>query len=201
MSHTGQKRKVDSAALTQWVEDGAKVLDLGCGRGVMLHDLRLSKGVWGVGVDLDPRKILGCVKRGVPAYQGDIEAVMRTFEDGFFDWVICSRTLQELASPQRVIKEALRVGQRVAVGFVNYGFWRNRLALALRGRRVLNEVYPEPWYKSRAAHAISIDEFESFCAAEGMTINRRMLLGGDWQEEQTFLPGLLAGYAIYDISR
>jgi len=96
MSKLVEKRTVDMQIIGDWVEPGSRVLDLGCGRGVLLDYLQQTKQVRGLGVDLDFQKILGCVRRGVTAYQGDMEAFMHAFPDRFFDRVICSRTVQEL---------------------------------------------------------------------------------------------------------
>jgi len=74
-----------------------------------------------MGVDNDLHKIIDCVARGVPVYQGDILDVLGIFPDNSFDWVVCSRTIQELAQPPSSFERALAVGRRVAVGFVNHG--------------------------------------------------------------------------------
>ncbi len=131
MKRSAIKREVDLQILGDWVREGARVLDLGCGRGIFLEYLRQTKHTWGLGVDNQMDKVTGCIKRGVSVYQGDIEQAMRQFPDDFFDWVLCSRTLQELSRPQDIIRESLRVGKRFAVGFVNHGYWRNPPAPAL----------------------------------------------------------------------
>ena len=201
MNKLVEKRTVDMQIIGDWVEPGSRVLDLGCGRGVLLDYLQQTKRVRGLGVDLDFHKILGCVRRGVTAYQGDMEAFMRAFPDRFFDRVICSRTVQELADPAAVILEALRAGRAVTVGFVNHGYWKNRLDAFLRGRKPRNPVYTTEWFESRPANPVSVADFEHFCAVKGIRIARRALLQGDWKTPCSFRPNLFAGYALYDLSR
>jgi len=196
-----EKRTVEMRVIGGWVDPGSRVLDLGCGRGVLLEYLVKRKGVQGIGVDRDFSKIAACVHRGLTVYQGDLEEFLRSFPDGFFDRVICSRTLEELADPSAVIGEALRVGRCVTVGFVNHGFWKNRLAILLHGRRPRNEVYTTPWWKTRPGNPVSIVDFEAFCRENRFRIHRRVWLKGDWESTCRIFPNLLAGYAVYELTR
>ena len=102
-------------------------------------------------MDIDFDKILSCVKRGVTVYQGDVQSFLSKLPDGAFDRVIFSRTVEQLEDPGETLAEGLRVGRRVTVGFVNQGFWLNRVNALLRGRRTINEVFPKPWYESLPA--------------------------------------------------
>lgn len=201
MSKLSVKRTVDMQILGDWVEKGSRVLDLGCGRGVLLDYLVHTKQVFGVGVDMDVAKVAACVRRGITAFQGDMMEFMRAFPPGHFDLVICSRTLEELQSPSSVIAEALRVGRSVAVGFVNHAFWKNRLQTALYGRKPHNQVYTTPWHASRPANPVSIADFERFCSSEQIQVVRKVHLRGDWHRPCAMLPNLLAGYALYDLAR
>ncbi len=196
-----EKRTVDMQIIGDWVEPGTRVLDLGCGPGVLLDYLVQTKHVCAVGVDLDFAKITSCVRRGVAAYQGDMIAFMRAFPEKHFDRVICSRTVQELADPTTVILEALRVGRSLTVGFVNHGFWKNRLNTLLRGRKIRNEVYTTEWFESRPANPVTIADFENFCLVKGITIARRAHLSGNWHTPCRTQPNLFAGYAVYDLAR
>jgi methionine biosynthesis protein MetW len=201
MTRLVEKRTVDMQIIGDWVEPGTRVLDLGCGRGVLLDYLVQTKKVSAVGVDLDFAKIAACVRRGLAAYQGDMTEFMRAFPEKHFDRVICSRTVHELADPATVILEALRVGRTLTVGFVNHGFWKNRLNTLLQGRKIRNEVYTTDWYESRPANPVTILDFESFCATKGIRIARRVHLAGNWRTPRRLLPNLLAGYALYDLAK
>lgn len=184
-----------------WVEPGSRVLDLGCGRGVLLEYLVQTKQIRAVGVDFDFDKVAACVRRGLDAYQGDLEQFLHAFPDRHFDRVVCSRTLEELSRPAVVIREALRVGRCLTIGFVNHGFWKNRVAFFLRGRKPQNDVYTTPWGEARPANPVTIDDFESFCADQQLTIRRRAVLRGNWREPCAFRPNLFAGYAVYELAR
>lgn len=195
------KRTVDMEIIGDWVEPGTRVLDLGCGTGTLLDYLVQKKQVSAVGVDLDFAKITACVRRGLPAYQGDMTEFMRAFPEKHFDRVICSRTVHELADPTKVILEALRVGRTLTVGFVNHGFWKNRINTLVQGRKIRNEVYTTEWFESRPANPVTIADFEHFCAVKGIRIARRAHLAGNWRDPCAALPNLFAGYALYDLAR
>ncbi|MSU23775.1 MAG: methyltransferase domain-containing protein [Opitutus sp.] len=195
------KRTVDMEIIGDWVEPHTRVLDLGCGPGVLLDYLVQTKQVSAVGVDLDFGRITACVRRGLAAYQGDMIAFMRAFPDQHFDRVICSRTVHELGDPTAVIMEALRVGRALTVGFVNHGFWKNRVDMLVRGRKLRNEVYNTEWFDSRPANPVTIADFEYFCAAKKIRIARRAHLAGNWHTPCRTLPNLFAGYALYDLAR
>lgn len=195
------RRHVDLEIITDWVASESRVLDLGCGRGLLLKNLGAKKSIYGVGVDTDPIKINGCIERGVNAYQGDIESILQEFPDNKFDVVICSRTVQELTHPANIIFEALRVGRSVAIGFVNHGFWLNRLSMIFKGKRIVNDVYPQQWFESSPDNPITIHEFELFCKQHQISIKRHVYLAGNWNTKLTFLPNLLSGYALYEIAR
>ncbi len=187
--------------IVDWVEPRTRVLDLGCGRGVLLDLLVQTKDVYGVGVDLDFQKISACIRRGITAYQGDMLEFMRSFPDSHFDRVICSRTLEEVPDPSAVIREALRVARSVTVGFVNHGYWKNRLDTCFAGRKPRNAVYTTAWHESRPSNPATVADFEHFCEASGIRIARRVSLRGDWKTPCRRLPNLLAGYALYDLTR
>lgn len=201
MSPKNKRREVDFQIIARWVDEGDRVLDLGCGRGVLLEYLKQTKSAYAVGVDIELDKILSCVKRGVPAYHGDVKTMLSRFDDDSFDQVIFSRSVELLDDPNGILTEGLRVGRRVTVGFVNHGFWKNRCSYFMQGRRLQNEVYPQAWYESHPANPFSVAEFEAFCATRGVRVKNRVFLSGNWRDECHRWPNLFAGYAIYSIAR
>ena len=132
MNPNSKKRQVDFQVIARWVEESDRVLDLGCGRGLLLEYLMQKKSVYGVGVDIDFDRVLGCIRRGVPAYHGDVGKFLATFPDKAFNRVILSRSVDLLDSPDYILEESLRVGRAVTVGFVNNGFWKTALVICCK---------------------------------------------------------------------
>ena len=195
------KRRSDQMVIKQGIREGDKVMDLGCGRGSLLEQLIQEKQVQALGVDLDPAKVMECVRKGIPVYQGDVDEVLGIFPDQAFDRVILSRTIEHLQEPSRTIGEALRGGRRVTVGFINHGFWVNRMNYFLKGSRTVNDVYPNPWYESAPVTFFSLANFENFCHKKSIRIHNRVCLDANWKNECRILPNLLSGYVICDISK
>mgnify|MGYP001231897608 FL=1 len=198
------KKEADFKIIDDWVEPSSKVLDLGCGRGALLEHLRDTKDVFGLGVDYDLNKATACVARGVTVCQEDIRKVLSNLKDNSFDWVIFSRMVEELEEPGKVILEALRVGKRVAISFVNYSYWKNRYRFLRSGVRIRNEVYPEPWETSMLRNYFSVRDFELFCLKMKtekieFSIGRKVFHRGDWVKTCKFFPNLRAGLAIYEL--
>lgn len=195
------KREIDLQTMSQWIVEGDRVLDIGCGKGVFLEYLMQTRNIYGIGIDHNLDKIRSCVKRGVNAYQGDATQALKHFSDNSFDWIICSRMLHELNEPYNLLRDSLRVAKNVAVGFVNFGFWETRLSILTSGQRPKNEVYPNPWHTSKPANPLTIKDFENFCKEANYQVQHRVYLDSSWRTPVSFCPNLLAGYAVYAISK
>lgn len=195
------KRETDLQIISEWIEPKSRVLDLGCGRGILLEQLRNKLDVNVLGVDIDAEKVAACVKRGVPVYQGDAEKLLALFDEGHFDWVILSRTVQELENAGSVLNAALRAGHKVAVGFSNHGYWRNRLRALATGRASLGDSDSAIWPDNHPRNPVSISEFEDYCRREKLTILHRRCLAGDWKTPVEKQAHLRAAYALYAITK
>ncbi|MDR2863782.1 MAG: methionine biosynthesis protein MetW, partial [Puniceicoccales bacterium] len=97
------KRDTDIPVFMRWIKKNDSVIDLGCGRGLLLERLAAEKQVKGFGIERNPEKILQCLERRVNVIQGDIFDALCKLPDNSADWVVCSRILQELEHPAEVI--------------------------------------------------------------------------------------------------
>ena len=157
----------DYRIIGEIVDDGARVLDLGCGEGDLLAWLEQRKHVEARGVEISTEKVRKCVAQGLSVYQSDIDVGLADYPDHCFDFVILSQTLQEARKPQIVLREMVRVGHRAIVAFPNFGHWSVRLSLAWRGRAPKTSHLPYEWYETPNIHFVTIPDFEDLIHQEG----------------------------------
>ena len=190
--------RYDYEVITQWIEPGEKVLDLGCGDGELLRHLMTVRQVHGYGVENDPDKLLGSVRNGVNVIQMDLEKGLVGLEDGFFDHVIMSLSLQAMHNTQGILHEMLRVGREAVVSFPNFGYWRHRQSI-LNGRMPVSESLPHQWFNTPNVRFFTIADFDALCEMNGIAVRERLA----FDEGKLMLdePNFLASVAVYRLGR
>jgi methionine biosynthesis protein MetW len=161
------------------IPDGAAVLDLGCGDGELLRRLVDRKHVRAQGVELDAAAVGRCIARDVPVVQIDLDGGIKGFGENSFDYVILEETLQTLRHPQEVLTGMLRVARHAIVSFPNFGFWRVRLDLSLRGRMPVTGRLPFRWYNTPNIHLLTLQDFLDWTASAGIRVTRGYALSRD----------------------
>lgn len=156
--------------IAQEIPHGASVLDLGCGQGNLLARMASEKNARVQGVELDADNVSVCVEKGVPVIQADLDLGLSVFPDKNFDYVVLEETLQTLRRPNRIIAEMRRVGRRGIVSFPNFGYWKVRLDLAVRGRMPVTGWLPYRWYETPNIHLFSILDFIDYADENGMKL-------------------------------
>jgi methionine biosynthesis protein MetW len=184
----------DYAAIGQWVDRGARVLDLGCGDGSLLRYLWQVRQAPGYGVEIDDSRVLACVANDVNVLQVDLESGLSLFADGSFDTVVLSLTLQAMRHQEAILREMLRVGREVIVSFPNFGHWSARVQVML-GRMPVSETLPYEWYDTPNLHHCTITNFEDLCRKLGVRIRERLVLHQG--KPVTLMPNLLGSLAVY----
>jgi methionine biosynthesis protein MetW len=201
MSAAHNPARPDHRHIAELVEPRARVLDLGCGDGDLLALLEREREARGFGVEISAAGVRACLERGLAAVQGDIAETVAEYPDGSFDVVILSHTVQELADPERVLCEMLRVGSEAIVSFPNFGHYSVRLGFALSGRMPKSRVLPFEWYNTPNIHLMTVHDFTAFCRARGIEIQDRIYLGGPLGRVPAPLANVLAETAIFRIRR
>lgn len=168
--------RLDHLLIADMVERGARVLDVGCGDGALLQLLAEQRDVDGRGVELSQRGVNECVAKGLSVIQGDADADLIDYPDDGFDYVILSQTLQATRRPREALENMLRIGQRAIVSFPNFGYWRVRAQLAMRGRMPVTGNLSYKWHDTPNIHLCTIRDFVELVEELGARIERGVAL-------------------------
>jgi methionine biosynthesis protein MetW len=191
----------DLRIIADFIPERTRVLDLGCGDGVLLEHLARAKGVIGRGIELSESGVLTCVGRGLSVRQGNLQEGLRDYRDASFDYVVLSQTLHFLDDPAMILAEMLRVGGRGIVSFPNWGYWRCRLELLVTGRMPQAPDLPQAWHEKPRWQAFTVTDFARFCESAGIHIGQQAYLAGGRRIEIRKFKNLLSTTAIFVLER
>lgn len=207
-----------------WIEklelkEGEKVLEVGCGRGVLLDRLVAEYGIKGFGIDISPKAIAEAKIESIEKLDLRIaDACNLPFPDSSFDFVISFDTLEHISEQEKAVSEIVRVlkkGGRILIYTINshQNFTWNRL-LSKLGIDVYKNVDHKPelfvdpaWLKKklerRGVKISGLDYFNSFftlVADEAIMVS--LLIFDkffDWEKTQEFgriILRLLTGFFV-----
>ena len=191
--------RADLAIISEWIAPGARVLDLGCGDGTLLKYLQDNRQVSGYGLEIDPANVVACIRNKVDVIQTDLDAGLSDFDPESFDYVVMTQTLQAVLYPHKLLQEMLRIGRQGIVTFPNFGNWRPRLHLALRGRMPISGALPHTWYETPNIHLCTLKDFEGLCRDLNINILQRHVLDHTHRRQRLsrVMPNLLGEVAMY----
>ena len=189
----------DLAIIADHVRSGARVLDIGCGDGALMAELR-TKGCDARGIEIDGADVTAALERGLSVIQGDADTDLADYPDASFDYAILSQTLQTTRRPDLVLDQLLRIGAQAFVSFPNFAQWRIRLALMFGGRMPVTKQLPARWYDTPNIHHVTIDDFRSFLVERGVRIECEWFLRGD-KPISSAAANIFAEHAVFLLSR
>lgn len=153
----------DLSLIAEMVRPGARVLDIGCGKGELLQYLAETKQVDGRGLELSHEGVQACVTQGLSVIQGDADTDLTYYPDKGFEYAILSQTIQATRRPDQVLKEMLRIANYALVSIPNFGFWKSRAYLALKGRMPVTNSLSYQWYETPNIHFCTVHDFIDLC--------------------------------------
>ena len=168
--------KYEFQIITQLINKQSRVLDVGCGDGGLMQYLKENKNVDIRGLEISKNNVRKCISKGLTTIEGDAEKDLIQFPNKSFDYVILSQTLQAFLNPQLVINELLRVGKKAIVTIPNFGYWKIRLHLLLKGTMPVTKTLPNEWYDTPNLHMCTIKDFVEFCKKNEFKLNKSLAL-------------------------
>ncbi|WP_432480897.1 methionine biosynthesis protein MetW [Moraxella sp. ZY200743] len=201
---------IDHQLAENWIIQGAKVLDLGCGDGTLLAHLHERLGVSGYGIEIDSNKINQAIAKGLNIIEQDLNDGLARFADNSFDTVVMTRALQAVKNPQDLLNDMLRVAKFGIVTFPNFAYWQNRMYLGIKGIMPISETLPHQWYDTPNIHLCTFKDFEKLCHDNDIRILETVALWDNPNQKiPAFIrnkivkvaPNLLADVAVYRITK
>ena len=181
-----------------WIPSQSKVIDFGCGDGILLKILSEQKSITGYGVENDPDKINACIINGVSVIQQDIDAGIHNYKGMGFDVAVMASSIQCLRKPKDAMKNILKVANECVITLPNFGNWELRLGI-LNGRMPSSAQLPAKWFETKNLHLCTIADFEELCGEESFVIKKKLYLNrkgkSSWLANR--LPNLFAAQAVY----
>lgn len=195
----------DLYVVAQMLEPRSRVLDVGCGDGTLLQYLSEEHGVDARGIELSQKGVNQCVANGLSVIQGDADTDLADYPDDAFDFVILSQTLQATRKPRRVVDHMLRIGRHAVVSFPNFGHWKVRGQLLIKGRMPITDALAYKWYDTPNIHAFTIRDFVTLVEMCDGRIERSMALDQTGRPIQVNVPwwfwNLFGAQAVFLMTR
>ena len=189
---------LEHRVILKWVRQGSSVLDLGCGDGALLDLLVRERGVRAQGIEIDEQAIYQCVAKGLSVFHEDIDHGLSDYSDQSFDYVVLNQSFQQVKKLDIVLKEALRVGREVIIGFPNFAHYQARLQIFFKGKTPITPSLPYEWHDTPNLHFLSISDFIGYCLQRNIKIEKSFFIGE--KRRVKMLPNLFALTGIFLIS-
>ena len=171
--------RTDLELITSLVDEGTRILDVGCGNGELLQSLKDKKSVKGQGLELKQERVNQCVSRGLSAIQGNADNDLSLYPNQSFDCVILSQTIQATSNPKNILIELVRIGKKAIVSIPNFGFWKVRLGFAAHGKMPITKKLSNNWYDTPNIHLCSILDFVDLCQNLNIKIEKTIVLSSN----------------------
>ena len=168
--------KNEFKVIVDLIEKDKKVLDVGCADGTLMKFLIENKNTNIRGLEISKEKVQECIAKGLTVIEGNAEKDLQQFPDKSFDYVVLSQTLQAFLNPELVLNELLRVGKRAIVTIPNFGYWKVRFHLLLKGTMPITKTLPDEWYNTPNLHMCTIKDFVHFVKLKKIKICRSLAL-------------------------
>jgi methionine biosynthesis protein MetW len=149
------------------VDAGSSVLDIGCGDGLLLNHLKITRNIKGEGIDISRLALEQARLKGLDVAQTDVTSPDFKL-DRIYDYIIVSELLEHLPQPEELLKKIKgKFTHYLIISIPNSGFFAGRL-------RLLAGKFPVQWrfHPSEHLRFWTVSDFYFWLKQLGFTVKK-----------------------------
>lgn len=180
-----KRGRTNKSILTTWQKDRAErilkivnkgdvIMDVGCGDGALLKFLIDSKGVEGVGVDINEQILENAKSLGINTYKSDISDLSSLNDLPVVDYIMGLEILEHMPNPEEfIIKMLPKAKKGMIYSFPNTGYYSHRI-------RLLFGEFPLQWIIHPGEHLRywTVKDVHWWIKSLGLKLNSLVLYQG-----------------------
>jgi methionine biosynthesis protein MetW len=165
------------------INNESKVLEVGCGEGDFLSILKNKKNCKCYGLEIESDRVASGLEKGLSIIQGDADYDLINYPDknniqNPFDFLIMANSLQVMKKPYEVLCNAKRTSDKILISIPNFGYYKNRLYLGLKGRMPVTSRLSFEWYETPNIHFSTIRDFIEMAEKIGLEVEKSYYVRG-----------------------
>lgn len=181
------------------IDEGSRVLDIGCGDGALLHYLRKAKGIEAHGIETSEKATELAREKTIKVKKADITQEEFQLKETY-DYIILSEVLEHLPNPERLLSILRgKFSKYIIITIPNTGFAGERLRLLL-GR------FPKQWVVHPSEHLRfwTVTDFIFWCEQLGFRVEKYYGLFDEFYDIKIklwkYYPKFFARYILYKVT-
>lgn len=182
--------------ISSMIDDGSRILDIGCGDGNLLEFLSRDKNIKGSGIDVSIKAVDLTRRKGIEARVADLTQADSQLDDTY-DYAIISEVLEHLPNPEQLMfKLKGKINKFIIVTIPNTGFIGERL-------RLLSGRFPKQWVLHPSEHIRfwTVTDFIYWCEQLGFKVESYHGMLDEFYDIKIkiwkYYPRLFSRYVLY----
>jgi methionine biosynthesis protein MetW len=117
--------------LSGLIKHNARILDVGCGTGVVMEIIKTQTSSVVTGIEPDANRVKMAIERGLNVYKGYLSLEFIK-EHGSYDYIVFADVIEHLSNPAEIIimaKQGLKPGGSILASVPNIAHWFVRIDL------------------------------------------------------------------------
>ena len=146
MGNANDYQRIRARWIAEKIDEGSTVLDLGCGDGAVLSEIRKIKNIKPIGVDISSYALNFCTSQNIKTIKIDLSRIEELKALPVVDFILMLEFLEHIPNPERALRILESKAQKAMFfSFPNSGYIVYRL-------RYLSGRFPVQWLVHPGEH-------------------------------------------------